>query len=62
MPPYTITILEGALPSGVVIDSENYRLEGVPAESGFFPLRLQIQDALGASGIIDSEIFIRPAR
>ena len=61
MPPYPITILDGALPSGIEIDSDKYRLEGIPAEPGFFPLRLQIQDALGATGIIDGEIFVRPA-
>ena len=47
---------------GIEIDADKYRLEGIPAESGFFPLRLQIQDALGATGIIDGEIFVRPAK
>ena len=61
-PPYTISILAGSLPEGIVINEEKYRLEGIPVESGFFPLRLEIQDSLGARAIIDDDLFVLPAK
>lgn len=62
LPPYQIRITQGALPPGLAINSEKYRIEGIPAGDGFFPLELEVEDALGARGRVSGEIFLRPAK
>jgi hypothetical protein len=61
VPPYTISIVEGFLPDGLLINGAKYRLEGIPSESGFFPLTLEIRDSSGAKRTLQDELFIRPA-
>lgn len=59
-PPYTVDIVEGTLPEGLVLNGEKYLLEGIPLQAGFFPLTLQIRDSLGATRNLQDELFIRP--
>jgi len=62
VPPYSISIAAGALPAGLFINDEKYRVEGTPSESGFFPLTLEIQDSIGAKRTLQGELFVRPAK
>ncbi|NVJ01866.1 putative Ig domain-containing protein [Myxococcus sp. AM009] len=47
--PYTWTLAEGTLPSGVNLDSQGH-LSGVPASAGTFSVTVHVQDATGLSG------------
>lgn len=44
-PPYTLTIVSGQLPAGLVLDSETGVISGVPAQAGSFKLAIQVTDA-----------------
>lgn len=60
--PYEIRIVGGALPDGLQINHEKYRIEGSPEVSGFFDVELEVEDALGALRRVSGEIFVRPAK
>ena len=46
--PYRWSLLEGALPTGLVLD-DNGRLHGLPQQSGTFSFTLQVEDALDSA-------------
>ena len=58
--PYEIRVVSGNLPAGILINAEKYRLEGIPEESGFFDLEVEIEDALGAVRTVTGDLFVRP--
>jgi len=44
--PYTFTVVEGALPPGLSLDSDG-RLSGTPTQQGSFPFKVRVRDARG---------------
>ena len=49
VPPYDWTIVDGALPPGLSLDSFSGGLLGTPSAAGTYSFTLQVQDSLGAA-------------
>jgi len=45
--PYTVSIIDGALPAGLSLDAQTLNITGTPVESGSFGFTLRITDAAG---------------
>lgn len=45
LPPYTITILSGQLPSGIMISQATF--QGTPTQKGYYTFRFQVADSQG---------------
>ena len=48
--PYTFTVTQGALPSGLTLDAHTGRLSGTPTQGGSFSFRLTVTGSGGCSG------------
>ncbi|WP_434346963.1 putative Ig domain-containing protein [Myxococcus virescens] len=59
--PYTWTLAEGTLPSGVRLDAQGH-ISGVPANSGTFSVTVHVQDATGLSSqrVLSLSAFTAP--
>jgi N-acetylglucosamine-6-sulfatase len=44
-PPYVWALVEGSLPSGVTLESDDGLVAGMPTQAGTFPVQLQVTDA-----------------
>ncbi len=56
--PYTWSVAEGTLPSGLALDGASGALAGTPTVAGSFPLKLAVSDANGSSVTVDIELTI----
>lgn len=59
--PYTYSIIGGALPGGLSLNSSTGLINGIPVESGSFPYTAQVIDSLGATGIANCTITVAAA-
>jgi hypothetical protein len=59
VPPYTCAVMNGTLPSGVMLDSD-CTLRGVSAKSGTASFRARLSDTGGASVEVRSELIVQP--
>lgn len=49
IPPYSYTIVDGALPDGITLDVTTGMLSGVASEGGQFPVTVEARDVTGAT-------------
>jgi hypothetical protein len=57
-PPYTFSIISGALPPGLSLDPTTGSITGTPTTAGTFDFTWQVQDSTGATGTLMCEIII----
>ncbi len=56
-PPFSFTLFDGALPSGIVLSS-NGTLSGTPAAIGSFPFTIKIVDSDGMTEFVDYSLVV----
>ncbi len=57
--PFSWSITTGALPTGLLFNTETGTITGVPAQAGTFPLTVQVTDALGGVDAGDLTLTVR---
>lgn len=60
-PPYTWTIIAGALPDGLSLNAGTGLLSGTPTESGTFTFTVQVQDTAGYTDAEEYELLVDAA-
>ena len=60
-PPYSFSIVAGALPAGLALDPLTGIVSGVPAADGLFTFTVQVTDALGATSTAPCSILVAGA-
>ena len=60
-PPYKWSIVGGALPGGLSVDSSGAAITGTPSVSGTFNFTVRVTDATGAMSAAKQSIVINPA-
>jgi len=58
VPPYTFSIVSGALPPGLAIDSSTGLVSGTPSKVGTYSYRIQVTDSNGATGFCNVTALI----
>lgn len=59
IPVYSITLEEGNLPSGLQFSADNGLINGIPEESGDFPLKFRLKDYTdGGTGVVFETVLI----
>ncbi len=58
-PPYTWTMVSGALPQGITLDGTAGTLTGTPTEGGTFTFTLQVADTTGLTATQDFTLRVR---
>lgn len=59
--PYSYSLVNGALPEGIVLGSETGLLSGIPVNAGDFPYSIRVTDAYGTTEDIDCTLKIELA-
>ena len=57
-PAVTWSLLEGALPSGLVLNPATGAITGKPAVAGAYPLKVQVTDTLGLTATVDVPLTV----
>jgi hypothetical protein len=61
VPPYTWSLISGALPTGLMLDASTGAITGSPAAHGTFSFTVQVKDANSLTGTANLSILITPA-
>lgn len=57
-PPYTFSIISGALPNGLILDDSTGIVAGTPTTPGTFPFTIQVMDSLAATATANCNITV----